>query len=462
MSTSKDSKATMKIVVVGAGGREHALAWRLACGAGSEPRGDREVVVVPGNAGIARFFRCRGLQASSSGGTEQSSEAARRVFDRDAVMSAIVDEQPDLVVVGPETFLDLGVVDACLTWGIPCFGPTAAAAGLESSKAFMKDVAQAAGVPTADFVVVKELADADAFLASRRGLGVVVKADGLAGGKGVVVCDDVDSARAHVEEFLEGRFGAASRVVVLEDRMSGDELSVFALCDGDNAVILGAARDHKRLKDGDTGPNTGGMGAVGPLTEEDGVSAAFLEDVRQRFILPTLHEMKARGVPFRGMLFAGLMMNGKQPSLLEYNVRFGDPEAEVLLAAYDVDFVPILLAIAQSQPLPAGLCFTPSQKVAVVVIAAGGYPDAPEKGAAITGVFQAERQPGVRVFSAGVASGPFGLVVDGGRVFAVASRAPSFDVAIEWAYRAVDRIAFEGMQVRTDIGATVSTGAAVG
>ena len=459
MKTQAAAQKPMKIVVVGAGGREHALAWRLSCGAGDQPRADRDVVVVPGNAGIARFYRCRGLSTANKP-QRRATDPAVRAFDRDAVMSAIVDEQPDLVVVGPESFLDLGVVDACATWGIPCFGPTAAAAGLESSKAFMKDVARTAGVPTADFVVVRDVAQAESFLESRRGQGVVVKADGLAAGKGVVVCDDTDVARGHVKDFLAGRFGDASRVVIVEDRMSGDELSVFALCDGDDAVILGAARDHKRLNDGDTGPNTGGMGAVGPLTDEDGVSAAFLEDVRQRFFLPTLAEMKNRGVPFRGVLFAGLMMNGKQPSLLEYNVRFGDPEAEVLLAAYDIDLVPLMLAIAEGRPLPKGLRFEPTHKVAVVVVAAPGYPDAPEKGAPITGLFRAERQPGVRVFCAGVAAGSFGLVVDGGRVFAVTSRGPSFDVAIEWAYRAVDRIAFEGMQVRSDIGASVSSGAA--
>jgi phosphoribosylamine--glycine ligase len=456
MNQQQPSKP-MKIVVVGAGGREHALAWRLACGAGEIPRADRDVVVVPGNAGIARFFRCRGLP-TPPGPQRRASDKAARALDRDAVMSAIVDEQPDLVVVGPESFIDLGVVDACLSWGIPCFGPTAAAAGLESSKAFMKDVARVAGIPTADFVVVRAVAEADVFLESRRGQGVVVKADGLAAGKGVVVCDDVDDARRHIAEFLAGRFGDASRVVVVEDRMSGDELSVFALCDGDNAVILGAARDHKRLNDGDTGPNTGGMGAVGPLTDDDGVTAAFLEDVRQRFFLPTLVEMKARGVPFRGVLFAGLMMNGKQPSLLEYNVRFGDPEAEVLLAAYDVDLLPLMITVAEGKHLAADLRFTPAHKVAVVVVAAPGYPDNVEKGGPITGLFKAERQPGVRVFCAGVAAGSFGLVVDGGRVFAVTSRGPTFDVAIEWAYRAVDRISFEGMQVRTDIGASVSTG----
>jgi phosphoribosylamine--glycine ligase len=436
----------VKIVVVGSGAREHALAWRLACGAGDRPRADREVVVVPGNPGIARFFKCRAIDGF-----------AGRL--REGVMSVIVDEQPDFVVIGPESFIDQGIVDACLTWGMPCFGPTAGAAGLESSKAFMKEVTRAAGVPTADFVVVRDAAEADAFVEARDGR-VVVKADGLAAGKGVVVCDDVDTAKKEVRSFLgkdgeRPRFGEASKVVVVEDKVFGDELSVFALCDGDDAVILGAARDHKRLRDGDEGPNTGGMGAVGPLGEAEGVSEAFLEDVRRRFFLPTLREMKARGVPFRGVLFAGLMVDEGAVTLLEYNVRFGDPEAEVLLTALDVDLAPLMLTVAEKKPLPAGLKFPSKQKAAAVVVAAPGYPHNPETGGPIAGIYAAERQVEARVFCAGVARGSFGFVVDGGRVVAVTARGPTFDAALDRAYRAVDQLSFEGMQVRRDIGQSV-------
>lgn len=436
----------MKIVVVGSGAREHALAWRLASGAGSSPRADREVVVVPGNPGIARFFKCRSID-----------NYAGRL--REGVMSVIVDEQPDLVVVGPENFLDQGIVDACLTWGTPAFGPTAGAAGLESSKAFMKEVVKAAGVRTADFIVVRSPGEADAFIAEHDGR-VVVKADGLASGKGVVVCDDVDVAQKEVRAFLgvdsgRPRFGAASQVVVVEEKLFGDELSVFALCDGDDAVIMGAARDHKRLRDGDEGPNTGGMGAVGPLGKEHGVSDEFLEQVRRDFFLPTLKEMKARGIPFRGVLFAGLMVDDGTATLLEFNVRFGDPEAEVLLAAIDVDLAPLLLTIAEGKPLPKGLRFTATDKVAAVVVAAAGYPHNPEAGAEINGIYAAERQVDARVFCAGVAKEGAHHVVNGGRVITITGRGATFDVALKRAYRAVDQLSFEGMQVRRDIGRSV-------
>jgi phosphoribosylamine--glycine ligase len=442
----------MKIVVVGSGAREHALAWRLACGSGTTPRADREVVVVPGNPGIARFFRCRSLSTKSGEGF-----AGRT---REGVMSVIVEEQPDLVVIGPETYLDQGVADDCQTWGIPCFGPTAAAAGLESSKAFMKDVAQAAGVPTAAHVVVRDAAEAAAFIDAHGGR-VVVKADGLAAGKGVVVCNDVAQANAEVRAFLgesgaAPRFGHASSVVVVEARLGGDEVSVFAICDGEDAVLFGAARDHKRLRDGDEGPNTGGMGAVGPLGVAEGITDEFLDDVRRRFFVPTLKEMKKRGTPFRGVLFAGLMVDHGEAMLLEYNVRFGDPEAEVLLAAYDQDLAPMLLAVAEGERLPRTLRFHADHKVAAVVVAAPGYPYNVETGGDVTGLYAAERQLGVQVFCAGVARDDVGLfLVDGGRVVTVVGRGATFAEAKARAYRAVDKIAFEGMQVRRDIGASV-------
>jgi phosphoribosylamine--glycine ligase len=454
----------MKIIVIGSGGREHALAWRLACGDGDTPRRDRTVVVVPGNAGIARFFRC---------------EPARTV---DEIVDVVTREKADLVVVGPEAWLEQGLVDELRERHVPCFGPEAGAARLESSKAFMKSVAREAGVPTADHVVATSVADADQFLQSRRGRGVVVKASGLCAGKGVVVCADVDEARRELAAMLgEGsdagpRFGDASRVVVVEDLLPGRELSVFAICDGEDAVILGAARDHKRLLDDDRGPNTGGMGAVAPLGEAEGVTDAFLEDVRQRFFVPTLREMARRGTPFRGVLFAGLMVDdGGVPSLLEYNVRLGDPETEALLFALDLDLAPIFAAVGAWEPLPRAhlarlhvaiehavdVAVDASvrhghAKAATVVVAAPGYPDAPEKGLPLTGIMAAERVPDVKVFFAGVARGGFGLVVDGGRVLAVTGRGRTFDEALDRAYRAVDKLgSLDALQARRDIGSSV-------
>jgi phosphoribosylamine--glycine ligase len=436
----------MKILVVGNGGREHALAWRLASGGARAPQAAHDVIVAPGNAGIARTFGCHPVAAV------------------DDVVALARAEAVDLVVVGPEAWLDKGLVDALDAAGIPAFGPRKAAARLESSKAFMKDVARAAGVPTADFVVVEQTAAADAFLASRRGRGAVVKADGLCAGKGVVVCGDVDEARVELAAMLgeaDGapRFGEASRVVVVEDLLGGEELSVFALCNGDDAVILGAARDHKRIGDGDTGPNTGGMGAVGPLGAAEGIDDALLDDVRTRFVLPTLRELQRRGAPFRGVLFVGLMIDPTTgPSLLEYNVRFGDPETEALLFAIDVDLAPLLLACARGTPLPADLPATLRAHTscgAVVVIAAEGYPVAPEKGAPIIGLMTADALADVQVFCAGVGSGAFGLVVDGGRVLAVAGRGATFDDALDRAYAGVACIQIEGAQHRTDIGKSV-------
>ena len=438
----------MKILVLGTGGREHALAWRLSAGAGRSPQGVHEVIVAPGNAGIARAFRVCPVGEVSD------------------VVALAQREAVDLVVVGPEAWLERGLVDALEQAGIRAFGPTRAAAALESSKAFMKGVARAAGVPTADFVVVDNIDGAGAFLASRAGRGVVVKADGLCAGKGVVVCDDVENARAELAVMLgtesEGpRFGAASKVVVVEDRLEGEEVSVFALCNGIDAVIMGAARDHKRVGDGDTGPNTGGMGAVGPLGSAQGIDDAFLDDVRARFVLPTLAEMQRRGAPFRGVLFVGLMVHPTTgPALLEYNVRFGDPETEALLFALDVDLAPALAQCAAGAPLDPGLGAALRSRrscAAVVVVAASGYPQAPEKGAPVVGLMAADALADVQVFCAGVTQGPFGLIVDGGRVVAVAGRGATFDEAIARAYAGTACIEIEGAFHRRDIGHSVAS-----
>ncbi len=425
----------MKIIVAGSGGREHALAWSMRA---------HEVIVVPGNDGIARDFHVRAASSTSD------------------VIDVCTAERPDLVVVGPEKYLDEGIADALALRNIPCFGPRKNAARLESDKAFMKDIARAAGVRTADYVKVTTVDEARPFLDERRarGVGVVVKAAGLCAGKGVVVCADADCGEGELRAMLGGdgqapRFGEASRTVVLEDLLRGDELSVFALCNGDDAVILGAARDHKRLNDGDTGPNTGGMGAVGPLGNDEGVSDAFLATLRDTVFLPTLRELNARGMPFVGVLFAGLMVHDGEASLLEFNVRFGDPETQALLFAADTDLAPLLLACAKGQPLDASMALPMQTKGAVVVVAAAGYPDDPEPGAPILGVFDAAAIIDADVFFAGVKNGPFGLTASGGRVLGVVGRGDTFDSALNTAYAAVDVIRMEGAQVRRDVGVSV-------
>ncbi|MBI1947711.1 MAG: phosphoribosylamine--glycine ligase [Deltaproteobacteria bacterium] len=444
----------MRVVVIGSGGREHALAWRLLRGAGSAPLTDRELVVAPGNAGMARDF------ARWSHGRARCVPLAGAGVE--GVVATAVAERAELVIIGPEQPLVDGVVDALAAAGIPCFGPIRAAARLEGSKAFMKDVCAKAGVASAAYLATGRVDEARRFVdeQARAGKGVVVKADGLCAGKGVVVCARAADALPVVEDMLgigraAPRFGEASRTVVLEDLLPGVELSVFALCDGTDAALFGAARDHKRLQDDDRGPNTGGMGAVGPLDERQGVPATLLGEVKQRVVLPVLAELRARGAPFRGLLFAGLMVEGDAVRVLEFNVRFGDPETEALLLALDVDLLPALLAVAKGERLPP-LSLVSHDKAAVVVLAARGYPDAPEKGAVLEGLEAAERVEGAQVFCAGVAPDEAGrLVAAGGRVLVVGGRGATFDDALDRAYRAVDRIHLAGAQLRRDIGKSV-------
>ncbi|MCC7111767.1 MAG: phosphoribosylamine--glycine ligase [Deltaproteobacteria bacterium] len=423
-------------------------------GAGATPLTDRELLVCPGNAGMTRDFarwaegraRCVAPQTEGPEGVVATARA----------------ERADLVIIGPEQPLVDGVADLLAQAGIPCFGPSREAARLEGSKAFMKDVCAKAGVNSAAFVATGELAEARRFLdeRARTGRGAVVKADGLCGGKGVVVCPQAADAVAAVEEMLgtEGRpprFGEASRTVVVEDLLPGEELSVFALCDGHDAALFGAARDHKRLLDDDRGPNTGGMGAVGPLDTRQGVPGGLLDEVRERVVLPVLGELRKRGAPFRGLLFAGLMVHEGVVRILEFNVRFGDPETEALLLALPVDLLPALLAVARSERLPPVELLS-RDKAAVVVIAAEGYPEAPKKGGLIEGLDEAAAVAGTQVFAAGVAENQAGqLVAAGGRVLVVGGRGATFDEALDRAYQAVDCIRVAGAQHRRDIGRSV-------
>lgn len=400
----------MRVVVVGSGGREHALARALA-------RGGAEVVVTPGNPGIP-------------GSTATAPEHL----------------DADLYVIGPEAPLVDGLADRLRAAGRLVLGPGADGAQLEGSKAFMKEVVAAAGVPTASHATFDAAAldDACAYLDTLEG-AYVIKTDGLAAGKGVLVTRDLDEARADVRSKLSGvAFGAAGRRVVIEEALPGEELSVLLVCDGHRAVALPAARDHKRLGDGDAGPNTGGMGAFSPVP---GVDDDLVAHVVERFAGPTLAELRRRGIDYRGVLYAGLMLTPDGPKLLEYNVRFGDPEAQAVLPRLDGDLAGFLAAAAAGRMEDPP---TVRPDVAVTVVAAAsGYPSAPRTGDVIAGV---DSVAGAHVDCAGVALDTEGrLVTAGGRVLAVTAVGPDLGDARTRAYRALAGISFPGMHVRTDI-----------
>lgn len=440
------------ILVLGSGAREHALAHRLACGDGDGPREGRRVVVCPGNAGIAREHA---VVPAPAGGVEGYVALARA-------------EGADLVVVGPEQPLVDGVVDALAAAGIKAFGPTREAARLEGEKSYMKRALDEAGVATARWGVFEDADAADAFLATLDGERAVVKADGLCAGKGVVVCKDVSEARAVVRDMLgtdtgRPRFGDASRRVVVEAFLPGVELSVIALCDGERAVAFAPARDHKRLLDDDEGPNTGGMGAVAPLGRAHGVPPSLLERVDAEVFRPVLARMKARGAPYRGFLYAGLMIDGDDVRVLELNVRFGDPEAQAVLYGTPLDLVPLLDDVAAGGSLPRELSFATSlvercRPSVAVVCAAAGYPDAPRKGATLHGLDEAAAVEGAKLFYAGVARAGEQLVASGGRVLSATAVGDSVEQALARAYEAAGRVRFEGKQQRSDIGRSVVGG----
>lgn len=413
----------MRVVLVGNGGREHALAWRLA----ASPSRTSLVVTGPNPGWPA------GVAVDAASDVAGWVAVARR-------------HRAELVVVGPEVPLSLGLADALADAGIPCFGPTKAAAALETSKAFTKEVLQAAGVPTAGARVVDlRTADGRAAALDRCRLGaVVLKADGLAAGKGVVVCPTAAEALAALDGML--RFGDAAARVLLEDLLFGPEVSLFALCDGERAVALPSAQDHKTLLDGGQGPNTGGMGAICPCPL---VPPALGAEWVQRIHAPVLAEMARRGTPFRGVLYAGLMLTADGPKVLEFNVRFGDPECQVLMAMWADDPLPWLLGAATGR-LPAGAPTARDGAACCVVLAAAGYPETPRKGDAIP-----EGPPPVDgvVFQAGTVRGPDGaLRTNGGRVLGVTAHGATLAEARARAYAAVPGWTFAGAQLRSDIG----------
>ena len=412
----------MRVLVLGSGGREHALAWKLA----QSPELDA-LICAPGNPGTAALAENRPV-----------------VPDRpESVVTLAREARVDLVVVGPEGPLVAGVADAVRAAGIAVFGPDAAAARLEGSKAFAKEVMIASGVRTAAGRAFTSVPEAEAWARARG--SVVVKADGLAAGKGVIVARGADEAVAAVRS-LAG-IGEAGRTLVLEEVLDGEEVSVIALCDGARYVLLPPAQDHKRLLDGDQGPNTGGLGAYCPAPVLD---AAALQRVGEEVIAPVLRTMAGRGTPFRGALYAGLMVTRTGPAVLEFNARFGDPEVQVLAMSLGEDLLPWLDACARGTLSSRPLSVLPGASVGVV-LASAGYPAAPVIGTPITGT---DRIGGsCQVFHAGTALRDGALVTAGGRVLTVCARGPTLAEARANAYGAVSRISFEGMQYRRDIGA---------
>lgn len=404
----------MRVCVVGSGAREHALASALSRTA--------EVVVTPGNPLI-----------SNSVDTDP--------LDLDA----------DLFVIGPEAPLVAGLADRLRAQGKAVFGPGADGARLEGSKIWMKEVLAAAGVPTARFASFDEAESAHEYLDSLPG-PFVIKTDGLAAGKGVLVTEDRQAAHGAIDDYLSGTaFGDAGRRLVIEEHLTGPEVSVFAICDGKRAVLLPAAQDHKRVGDGDTGPNTGGMGAVCPYPLSD----ADLGLVADEIIAPTIAHLRSLGIDYRGVFFAGLMMTVDGPKLLEYNVRFGDPEAEVVLGRVDSDLADLLLAAATGDLGDRRIDVSPQTWV-TVVCAAPGYPEAPQTGGEIEGLDEAQALPEVSIFGAGIALDPANrLVTAGGRVLAVTGRADTVEGARARAYEAVGKLRWPGMVSRTDIAAAI-------
>lgn len=410
----------MNILLLGSGGREDALAWRLR----QSPSCDN-LLAAPGNPGIGRWADCVTIDPCDPG----------------AVVELARGNKVGLVVVGPEAPLVAGVADALRAAGVPVFGPSAAAAQLEGSKGFTKDLCRANGIPTADYVRVDRPTDARAALDSF-GLPVVIKADGLAAGKGVTVA----MTRAEAEAAIDA---AGDGPLVVEEFLEGEEASLFALVDGETAVPLASAQDHKRVGEGDTGPNTGGMGAYAPAP----VLTPELQDrAMEEIVRPTARALAAAGTPFSGVLYAGLMLTADGPELIEYNVRFGDPECEAIMPLIEGDFAELLYAVATGRLADIDPPRLSGKHAMTVIVAARGYPGTPASGGLIREIESAEQVEGVTVFHAGTALGELGLVAKGGRVLAVTAVGETFANARARVYRAVDQIDFADGFHRRDIG----------
>ena len=416
----------MNILVIGSGGREHALVWAIA----ASPLVDR-LVCAPGNGGIADQADCVDLD----------------VADHAGVIAFCRDQAIDLVVVGPEAPLVAGLVDALTAAGIKAFGPTAAAARLEGSKGFTKDLCAKYAIPTAAYARFSEAAPAKAYVRAQ-GAPIVIKADGLAAGKGVIIAETVAQAEAAIDDMFAGAFGAAGAEVVVEEFMTGEEASFFALVDGDTALPLATAQDHKRVGDGDTGPNTGGMGAYSPAPV---MTQALCARAMDEIILPTVRGMAAEGAPYTGVLYAGLMITAEGPKLVEYNVRFGDPECQVLMMRLKSDLVPALMAAVDGQLAHLDLRWREAAAL-TVVMAATGYPGAYEKGSTIAGLAAAGADDDVVIFHAGTKHDDGRIVANGGRVLNVTALGATVGEARRRAYAAVDAIDWPDGFCRRDIG----------
>ncbi len=416
----------MNILLIGSGGREHAIANALA----KSPR-LRRLYATPGNPGLATVADCVELDAN----------------DHRAVIAFCRENAIGLVVVGPEQPLIAGLVDALAAQNILAFGPTAAAARLEGSKGFTKDLCRAQNIPTAAYARFEDEAAALAYL-REKGAPIVVKADGLAAGKGVVVAQTMEEAERAVRAMLRGAFGRSGAQVVIEEVLAGEEASFFALCDGERALAFASAQDHKRAGERDTGPNTGGMGAYSPASV---VTPSIVNEVMEEIVAPTLRAVAAMGAPYKGVLYAGLMLTPEGPKLIEYNCRFGDPEAQVILPRLEEDLLELLLAAATGRLPERALRFSP-QAALTVVLAAKNYPATPIVGTQIRGVERAEAQPNVIVTHAGTRKEDSRLLAAGGRVLNVTALAECVSAAQAAAYAAVDLIDWPGGFCRRDIG----------
>lgn len=419
----------MKILIVGSGGREHTLAWKAA-----QSESVTEVLLAPGNVGIAAEPKCRLVEISSD--------------DVERLRQLAIDERVDLTIVGPEAPLVAGLTDAFAQSGLKVFGPSRKASQLEGSKVFTKRLLKKYGVPTGDFQVFEDYDEASSYLQSISG-PIVVKADGLAAGKGVFVCKDRDESLQAVNTIMKERaFGDAGHLVVVEECLMGEEASFIAFTDGKTVLPLASSQDHKPIYDNDEGPNTGGMGAYSPAPV---VTPEVHARIMDRIMIPVVQAMGEEGAPYLGFLYAGLMIADGQPKVLEFNVRMGDPEAQPLLFRMNSDMIPLMMAAIDGKLAGMEIEWAPDDSVCVVM-ASGGYPGSYEKGKLIVGIDEASAMDGVKVFHAGTGQGPNGIVTKGGRVLGVTAKAPGIAQAIEKAYNAVEKISWENCYYRKDIG----------